>query len=188
MPSPVGHSLIGVAITGAFYLPRGRPRDWLAAARKYQTFWIWGILFANLPDIDYVPGLIIGDLNYYHHSYTHTLGWIALVAAGAGLLWKTGQSKIVWKEFAFLFALLASHLLADWLTADGRAPYGIMLAWPFSDAYFLSSHTLFWALFKNNLNEIIQPHNFLAVFMEVAWCVPLFILLALTKYQQEKLI
>ena len=185
MPSPVGHSLLGVVITGAFYIPRGSVSHWIKTLREKKHYFLFGILFANLPDIDYLPGVLMGDLNHYHHMYTHTLGWVMMVTLGAWFVWKVRQPQIAWKEGLFLFTLLASHLVSDWLTADGKPPYGLMLFWPLSDHYFISSTPIFWRLFKNNWSECWQLHNLLAAAVESAWCSAFMAVLAFSKFRRD---
>jgi inner membrane protein len=173
MPSPVGHSLIGLAVSIGFLAPRGRPGEILRglAARKYPL--LLGVVVANAPDIDYLPGIFMGDINRFHHAITHTPGWIALAAAGGWMIWRALRPAAGWREFLFLLSLLASHLAADWLTLDTRPPIGIMALWPFSAQWFQSPVTLFWDLRKNVWADFIQAHNFLAVLVEAAWCLPL---------------
>lgn len=93
MSSPVGHSVVGVAIGILYFLnPSGR---WAPFWREIREKWVWllaAALLANLPDIDYVPGILAGEFNLYHHGVTHTLGWIALVSL---LIWIPGAQKEV---------------------------------------------------------------------------------------------
>ena len=56
MPSPVGHSLIGLAVGAAFWVPRS---SWHSLARHTKPvagILLLGVLLANAPDVDYVPG------------------------------------------------------------------------------------------------------------------------------------
>jgi inner membrane protein len=173
MPSPVGHSLIGLALGLGVYLRRGTWGDLKPRVREAAAWLLAGVVLANVPDLDYLPGLLQGDFNAYHHGYTHSLGWIAVVGGGGWLLWRSWSPRVGLREAAFVFAALASHLVADWVTDDGRAPYGIMALWPFRAGFTLSPATIFWRLHKKDYTEILQWHNAAAVLVEIAWCLPL---------------
>jgi inner membrane protein len=173
MPSPVGHSLIGLAIASACVLPRGPLRAVFGRLRQARGPLALGVLAANAPDVDYVPGILAGDLNAFHHLHTHTLGWVAAVALGAWMAGKGIGRMRGLRSLALVFVLLASHLAADLVTDDGRPPYGIMALWPLSDEYMISPVTVFWRLHKKDWSEFLQPHNFMAALNEAAWCLPL---------------
>lgn len=173
MPSPVAHSLIGLAVGFGYLLPRGRLGHALKAlwARRTELFAI--LVMANLPDIDYLPGLFVGYINAFHFQYTHTLGWIAGVALGCWLLWRRQDKNVGWVMLALMFGVLASHLIADMLTADYWEPYGIMALWPFTDRYFTSPVALFANVQKNEWPDVFKSHNLDVLVVELAWCVPL---------------
>ncbi len=70
MCTPVGHSL---AALGIFYLAGRRPsRDEI---RRLG----WFIVLANLPDFDFIPGILIGDPGRFHHTYSHSIGFVLLI-------------------------------------------------------------------------------------------------------------
>jgi inner membrane protein len=173
VPSPVGHTLIGLAVAAGFFRGRGTLREFATGFRRNTGGVLAGVLFANLPDVDYVPGLFTGDFNAFHHYYTHSLGWALMVACGGWMVWKLLDPRAGWRVFAFLFAALASHLPADWLTADARPPIGIMALWPLSDEFTLAPATIFPRLSKRDWAEVFQWRNVEAVFVEVAICLPL---------------
>lgn len=173
MPSPVGHSLIGLALGAGYLLPRQPIRDLLKSGWSLRWPLLGAAALANAPDLDYLPGILSGDLNAYHHYYTHTLGWVILVSVALWLVWRRFRPGAGVRAFVFLFVLLASHLVADWFTADGRMPYGIMALWPFSEAFTMAPHPLFMRLHKADWSEFLQWHNAIAVGWEVLVCLPL---------------
>ena len=173
MPSPVGHSLIGLAVASAWLLPRARGMELARAAWRERRALVAAVALANLPDVDYLPGLLVGDLNRYHHLHTHTLGWVALASLAAWWIWRRCSAVPPRRLLVLASVLGLSHLGADLFSADGRPPYGIMALWPFSDAYLISPHTLFWRLRKETVPDMFQWHNVQAVFVEIAWCLPL---------------
>ena len=176
MPSPVGHSLLGLAIAAGFALPRTTFGALAATVRRHLPELGLLLIAANLPDVDYVPGLLAGELNKYHHLHTHTLGWVVVTSLGLWWMWKRIRPDAGWKSLALLFAAGLSHLLADLLTADTRAPFGIMALWPFSSAYFISPATLFLAPRKATVVDMFQLHNVRVMLVEAAWCLPLVLL------------
>ena len=57
MASPLGHGLMGVAV--------GR----LSGVKSAGPSWRWyasAMIGANVPDLDFFPGLLIGDINRFH--------------------------------------------------------------------------------------------------------------------------
>lgn len=182
MPSPVGHSLIGLAVSLGYFLRRGMP--WREIGRTVRRLWlplVLCMLFANAPDIDYVPGIVSGNLNAFHHLYTHTLGWIFLLALGTWMIWRAADSRVSWGAFLFLFVLGATHLLADWITEDCASPYGVMGLWPFTDKYYISSVSIFAHLKKADWADVFQLYNIGAVIREALVTLPLVVLVLVYK-------
>ncbi len=182
MPSPVGHSMIGLAIGLGFAVPRGTPwRQWAVAARRHRAALLLGVILGNAPDIDYVPGVLTGDLNAFHHYYTHTLGWVMLVAIATWMIWRAVQPDIAVRHFAFVSACLFSHLLADWATRDTSWPYGIMLWWPFSREHVIAAVPVFWNWMKADWGEVFMIRNLFVMGAELLVTLPLVTLVLLWK-------
>ena len=186
MPSPVGHSLIGLAIGAGYLLPRAPVRELVRTAWSMRWPLVGAVALANAPDLDYLPGIASGDINAYHHFYTHTVGWVVLLSAAVWIVWRHRKPDIGWRSFAFVFTLLASHLVADWFTADGRLPYGIMALWPFSDNFTMAPLPLFMRLHKREWSEFLQWHNFVAVGWEALLCLPVAVGVLLLKVQKQR--
>lgn len=177
MPSPVGHSMIGLSLGLLYAWPRGSAsRPWTETVRRYRVPLFLSVLAANLPDIDYLPGVLTGDINAYHHHYTHTLGWIILVTAGLWMVWKAFRPAVGVREALFLFACMAAHLLADLFTDDRSYPYGIMIGWPLSDQYALAPWPLFPRPLKADWGEVFDWHNVRVVVVEFLFILPCVIL------------
>src|SRR5262245_10247384 len=106
--------------------PAGPHRPWLLAG---------AVLLANAPDLDFLPGLAVGDPNAFHRGMTHTIGAAALVATAVWVVarWRRARRPQWWAAFAA--AAYGSHLLVDWMTVDVIPPRGIQLLWPFSDRW-----------------------------------------------------
>lgn len=133
MATPLAHGIVGLA-AGQFHGPVGWGRSW--------RWYAFAIIAANAADLDFVPGLLVGDINRYHQLMSHSL--IAAVVFGV-LVWLFMRRRT---EAPVRLGLLsgiiyASHLLLDGFTYDGSSPVGVPLLWPFSQAYFHAPWTLF---------------------------------------------
>ena len=123
MPSPLGHGILGTAI----YLAGTN-----AESRSRALFVI--ILFASvLPDLDFLPGFMIGDPLAFHHGASHSFAFAVLFGAMAYLL-----TLKVRKEMAFCVGVLvglafASHVVLDMLSVGAGGARGVPILWPLSD-------------------------------------------------------
>ena len=166
--------MIGLAIGAAWTLRVAHPAlSVRRALYRHRGLVFFSLVLANLPDLDFIPGMLTGSFNAYHHGVTHSLGWILLAAAGTGLVWKGFRPDIPLGYFGVIFLLLLSHLGLDIITEDLSPPYGIMIAWPLSDRYSLSPWLIFWPLRKATYAEFLQWHNVAAVTVEFLWTLPL---------------
>jgi len=172
--------MIGVALGFGALMSRGRLATGFKALWEKRAFFLVILFMANLPDVDYIPGVLIGEINASHHGYTHTLGWIVAVAVASWLLWRKAD-RIGWAVFAILFAALASHLVADIFSGDGNSPYGIMALWPFTDSFTISPVTIFWSLRKATWSDVFQWYNVRAALYEALVVLPVLVAVLLFK-------
>jgi len=128
MPSPVGHTLGGIAAGWTAVPARAR---WEHAGRAAV---IVGGLGA-LPDLD----LLFND----HRGPSHSVGAALIV----GLVALAVTRSVRWSVAATL--AWGSHTLLDWLGNDTFPPIGIMALWPFSHGYYQSSLHLFPAVSRS---------------------------------------
>ena len=129
MPTPIGHALGGLAAGAAV---AGRADHRWFGSRSWSLLWVWA-LCGVLPEVDFFVG--------GHRGVTHTLG--AMVVVGCGMAVLARHRPVLWLAAA---ASYGTHLLLDWLGADGVAPLGIMALWPFADTFYLSPYSLFPAV------------------------------------------
>jgi inner membrane protein len=126
------HSLVGAALA-ELTLPADAPR----ATRR--TFFIAGVLAANLPDADLLyTRITVPPIGYllHHRGHTHTLGGIlvmglalAAVCALPKIRESVGPAR---NRLWLLIALgLTSHLLLDWWNSYGVHPF-----WPLTSRWF----------------------------------------------------
>jgi membrane-bound metal-dependent hydrolase YbcI (DUF457 family) len=143
MPTPVGHSLAGIAV--ALAGERGRPsrdlRRFLASPMTLVC-----VALATLPDVD----LLFPELHRTAtHSVTVTIA-VAIVAAAVTARATTRSSgtggalsRIAWSAVVMCAAAHGSHILLDWLNSDPSNMSGIQVLWPFSDRLFISGLDIF---------------------------------------------
>lgn len=123
MATPLGHALVGAAVGALVAAP--------ASVRRRAAV---GVLAALAPDLDFIPGAVLGDPARFHHAESHSLAFALGVAGWAALA--GGADRWHWALLAAL--AYGSHLAVDVLTYDDSPPHGIPLAWPVSAHLFES--------------------------------------------------
>ena len=105
---------IGVAelVRAAMAEPLPRWRSWITAAA-----------LAVAPDLDILPGMLVGKGAAYHGTATHSVA--AVVAVGLIAWWVLGKRWAALAGAAYL-----SHLVVDLLDDRGRT--NVLLGWPFT--------------------------------------------------------
>jgi len=156
MCSPVGHSLAGYALYQACHGKGKLARDW----RKIVLY----VFAANAPDLDFIPGIFMGNANRFHHGISHTLGFSLFFALFIYMIPRFRTKK----DFTIFFSLYFSHVVIDFLSADNTAPFGVMLFWPFTERYFISSFSLFSDIHHLTLPDLFDLHNIKAMAWEAA--------------------
>ena len=141
MSSPIGHTLAGYIIHVIRADRIGNRRSF--SKDRFNVLKPAGYLYllvfitiANAPDLDFLPGLILGYPNLYHHGISHSLGAALLFSGGCALLHKSEKFRLFSVSFGTAMILYCSHLLLDILSQDARPPLGIPLLWPLTDTAF----------------------------------------------------
>jgi membrane-bound metal-dependent hydrolase YbcI (DUF457 family) len=143
MPTPIGHSLAGIAV--ALAGQRGRRlrhfRGFLASPTTVLC-----VALATLPDVDLL-------FPRFHRTATHSVTAtiaVAIIAAALTARPPSGASitngalrRIAWSAVVMCAAAHLSHLLLDWLNCDPSARPGIQALWPFSARWFSSGWCVF---------------------------------------------
>lgn len=124
MSLPVLHSLAGY---GVYRVGAGD------RSSSSKLFLLYSILLANLPDFDFLPGVIIGDASFFHRTFSHSFTACILAALAGGLLWYFFARMSFFRAAILSFVSYSSHLLLD-LTSIG--PKGLQLMWPFSTTLY----------------------------------------------------
>jgi membrane-bound metal-dependent hydrolase YbcI (DUF457 family) len=94
------------------------------------------VLLAGAPDLDFVPGIVLGQPGMWHRGSTHTILAAVVVGAAVALgvrVFRRGSPALaagLWAAAAY-----GTHLVVDCITADPRPPYGVQLFWPLSPVW-----------------------------------------------------
>jgi inner membrane protein len=167
MPSPVGHSLMGYII----YRATGNS----AKVRSWPQI-VACLLGANAADLDFVPGLVVGDLGRFHQGPSHSITFAILFALVACPFFSRPL-----RAFVIGFSLYLSHVLLDYLVQDPSPPLGVPFFWPLSDKYymapfaFLSSFDRPDILAAAAVPAFFTFHNVLTISIELLFLLPLFL-------------
>lgn len=152
----------------------------MAAARRQPILLVACLLVANLPDVDFIPGLMADDPALYHQGVTHSVAFVLLAAgvasgglSAAGLPWT--------RTIGVLLAAGLTHLVLDALGgSDSRPPFGVPLLWPLSDLYVQSPVPLLIGVQHETtagaaawIRSLISPFNVLAIGLEALLTAPL---------------
>jgi inner membrane protein len=163
MCSPVGHGLAGVALSWRRSRSlRFNPAVWL------PSLWVLSVL----PDLDFLPGLLIGHPNVYHHGWTHSIVFCAAAAALITAILALAGKPNVLMTGGVCFIVLLSHLALDCLSMDRLPPRGLQVFWPFSDRYVFSPVAIFLDVNKGLDNgtfllRLATFHNVKTVLVEM---------------------
>jgi hypothetical protein len=155
--SPVTHAAAGLL-------------GWQTAADKKNLKTLaFFILLANLPDLDFVFYLLLGEkVVGLHQYYTHNVFFAGFTALVFWAFFKTKKERLALLLVAF------SHLALDFLTIDGVPPIGFRLFFPLSGQLF--NFGIFPNLMKGTWAEVYSWHNLQVVCFEAAISlVPLFL-------------
>ena len=181
MPTPIAHSLMGYV----FFADRYKA-NWKLNRYDSLTF----IVVANLADIDYVPGFLMGNPNKFHHGMTHSFTFAVLMGIVFGLFYYFKKHGDFLKYFSIFSLTYVSHLVLDFIGKDTKYPYGEQLFWPFSKIYALSPIAIFSDVYKASSSDVFFQslfnwHNIQTAIMEVVILLPIVLLIAKKKHYNK---
>ena len=165
MPSPIAHSVTGIAIAQLFpSIHSGAHWRWQAPIQV-----LFAAAVALFPDIDFLAELITGEP--YHRGMTHSVIFMLAFTFVLTLIGRYLFPSFSSKRF-FSLALLTygSHLVLDLLT---KGKPGIQLLWPFTKNQFQSPLTLFPAARPSE--QLLQDPKPILIFVlvELAYTITL---------------
>lgn len=140
MPSPIAHVAVGYGVFSAI-------RPSLLAAdpqsrRLLGRVFVFVIICSLLPDIDVIPGLLLGDLRGIHNGVTNSLLVGLTFALFVGGVARILGSKRYRLWFAIALFSYELHVVADYFTAER----GIMALWPITSKRFVAPIMLFYGV------------------------------------------
>jgi inner membrane protein len=178
MPSALGHSLLGYLIYTC------APKS--IGVRRWRLPALY-ILAANAPDLDFIPGLLVGHPDRYHHGISHSIGFAVLFALIINLSWFVLKRDISPRNFIVLFSLYCSHNILDYFSIDDSFPYGLPFFWPLSSEYYIAPFAFLPGIKRvssSNLDfisSLFSAHNFSALAVESILFLPLLLLVFFLK-------
>ena len=182
MPSPVGHTLMGYIV----YIASNKATD-----NKQWKYIAFVLLAANAPDLDFIPGLLIGDPGKFHHGISHSIGFSFCLAVCFSVLLYFLKREKNGRNFAICFFICFSHIFLDYLTIDTSPPYGAPLFWPLSYTYYHAPFPILPDIQRVStsntdfITSLVSLHNLWAVSVEILILLP--ILLLLFAWKRKKL-
>ena len=91
------------------------------------------IVLANAADLDFVPGILIGRANQFHHCAAHSLGAAVICGLLVSFAEKVWKKRATLKTFLVVTAAYASHVILDYFNDLHE---GIPVFWPLTNARF----------------------------------------------------
>ena len=182
MPSPVGHSLAGYLI---YHLTQG-PARW----HQWSLVALY-LVVANAPDLDFIPGLLVGDAGRYHHGITRSMGFAAFFGFFFSMFLYLYKRAAIRRNFTIFFCLYLSHVVLDYFSMDSSAPYGVPVYWPIDGQYYIASFTLFSDITRVSssgatfFSSLFSMHNLWSVCVELVVFLPLVLLLFTWKKERD---
>lgn len=162
MPTPIGHSIASAILNDSkIFVPS-------------QSLWrsiLVAVVLGNLADIDFLPGILLGNPNQFHHGISHSLG-AALVVGLIFAVYYWLRSHRFFAPFFFATILYASHIVLDSFSVDTRPPFGVPMFWPLSAEYTISPILIFSDVHRhsstaNFLQSLFVTHNARTVLQEI---------------------
>lgn len=188
MPLPFAHSAAG--LTCYFLLPSEQRK--ILSRHKRMFLPLAAIALANAPDLDFLPGFIVGQPNYFHHGPSHSFVGVFALSGTIYFFIRCYFEKIKKRNFIFfIFGASLSHLALDYFSSDTRIPYGIPLIWPFSAEHFISPLPLFKDVVRSGesnvifLQTLLNKNNLLELTLEALFAIILFSAFILIKYKMK---
>ena len=174
MPTPIGHSIIGLGVALAC-IPGRRLRDIVADRRTL----ILVLVLANLADADLLVGVLVyGRAARYHGLFMHSV-FFAMVVAGLVMLLPR-PAVPAWRWFVLALALLVSHPLADMLQSPWGPGFfsglGVRVLTPVSAGRWSFPISLFLGVEYQTWRQLVSVRSAVVVLLEVSCLLPLLLL------------
>jgi inner membrane protein len=171
--SPIAYSLAGYTVNSFF-----------ATAHNRLSLILLCIFMANAADLDFLPGILIGNPPLYHRGITHSLMFAFIVSIGIAGAYSIIRKKPFLTMFSLCFISYLTHLVIDFF-----GPYdshhdpvrGLLLFWPISGERFISPIPVFVGTYHNAsssptilrwIESILSLPNLIAIIREIGLIMP----------------
>ncbi len=182
MPTPAGHTLAALA-AGTWSRPLSR--------HSLADPWLWlAILSANAADLDFLPGVVLGNESLFHRGASHSIGGAMLFGAAvfALALVLSGSGRTASRALLLSAGLYGGHLLLDFFGRDPGPPYGIQLFWPLSVHYYPAPAEVFPHLDRHPFDLSVVRRAVPVVAVEAALLGPVVLLADRLARRRERLL
>jgi len=160
MPSPVGHILGGAAV----YLA-GTRRESRSSRMVTIAF-----LGSVLPDFDFLPGILIGEMGAFHHGISHSLAFSVLFGAIVFLFFRRIDQAVAIRASMLAMLAYAVHVVLDFVGVN-EGTQGVPIFWPLSTERFGIDLNLFghfrWSDIRDGIGAIVRWDNVMTLLREV---------------------
>ena len=160
MPSPIGHLLGGAAIYLVGTRRESRSRIMLTIA----------LLGSILPDFDFFPGILIGQMGAFHHGISHSLGFAILFGAIVFLFVRHVEKSLALQGAMLATLAYVTHVVLDFVGVN-EGTRGVPILWPLSDEKMGFGLGLFghfrWGDIRDGIGTIIRWENVVPVLREI---------------------
>ena len=180
MDTPVAHCLVGLSI---FCFVRRTPV--INQPGGVRSLVIILLIAANLPDFDFLPGLLFGSPEKFHRQFSHSIAFCLMATAALLIYLKLARIQASIFISALWFTAIFSHLAIDWISLDVAGLPGIELWWPVSEHRYIADPVLFLGARRNEIfSELTVGYNLFAITWELLILVPV---LALSSFLSDLL-
>ena len=178
MAGPVAHTLAAYSV-----LITAKPGI-LEDPHKRIIAWGTAFAFGNMPDADFAVSAFTTIYYLQHHYFSHSIPFAAIVTLLCIVVLKALRDQHSVRNGLILGLMYGTHLLIDFFTEDGSAPYGIPLFWPFTNHHFYSPYIIFYSIHRGHWNQVFSWHNFVGIAIEFAVFLPV---AGLARFRAEKM-
>lgn len=175
MSSPIACSLAGYAVNNFFVTANKRDR---------LSLILLCIFMANAADMDFLPGLLVGNPPLYHRGITHSLLFAFIFSIGIAGAYSAIRKKPFLAIFSLCFISYLTHLIIDFFApydTHHEPVHGLLLLWPISGARFISPVPVFVGMYHNAspspttlrwIESILSLPNLIAIVREIVLIMP----------------
>ena len=160
MPSPVGHVLAGAAV-------------YLAGARngsRSKLVLVLTLLASIAPDLDFLPGILIGQMGAFHHGISHSVPFAILFGVMVFFFVRRIDETIAFRASMLATGAYVTHVMLDFVGVS-EGTRGVPILWPLSHERLGFGLNLFghfrWGDIRDGLGTIIRWENLLPVLREI---------------------